>query len=356
MRFTEEIGRQYMGQIDQALLGYASDEEVRTGAASGGAVSALLLHLLERGEIDGAVVTRVKCDDGRIDSEVVLATDRETVFSARTSKYFDVPLVRECRRLLKGFDGKVAVVALPCHAAVLRRLARRDPELASRIRYIVALFCGHSSDRYLLDKLLEKKGIDQSVAVDFAFRRGRWRGRMCGRLADGAEFSFPFFHYSYYHNLNFFCLPRCLRCHDHTGYESDFSAGDAWLRELKAEPIKHSILLSRHEGATAVLDEMAREGKLVARAIDAATVFRAQKRSLIYHYNVSARSRAARWHGVRIPDTVHTKVRWNDWLAAQLILTNYRLSRDPRTRDWVMRVPRPIIMGYFLFLKLLQNF
>jgi len=356
MRYTEELGRRYMGRIEKACLGYTSDETVRAGAASGGVVSALLLHLLEKGEIDGAVVTRVRCGNGRIASEVVLATDRATVLSAQTSKYFDVPLVRECRRLLEGFDGRVAVVALPCHAAVLRKLAGRRPELAARIRYIVTLFCGHTSDRALLDGVLARKGIDQSQVVDFAFRRGRWRGRMGGTLADGAQFSFPFAHFSTYHNLNFFCLPRCLRCHDHTGYESDFAAGDAWLREMKAEPIKHSILLSRNERATAVLDEMLREGKLVARPTDAATVFRAQKRSLIYHYNVSARSRAGRWHGVRIPDTVQTRVRWNDWLGAQVVLANYRLSRSPRTRDWILRVPRPLVFGYFLFLKFLQNF
>jgi len=356
VRLTPDLAEKMMGHIERAYLSYAADEKVRSGAASGGAVSALLLHLLESGEIDGAVVTRIKCADGRIGAEVFVATDREGVLAARTSKYFDVPLVRECRRLLADFPGKVAVVALPCHTTILRRLASRDPALGSKIKYIVTLFCGHSSDRYLLEKVLERKGIEQERVVEFAFRRGRWRGRMCGRLADGTEFSFPFVHFSYYHNLNFFCLPRCLRCHDHMGYESDFSAGDAWLREMKKRPVKHSIIFSRNEQATAILDEMVRGGKLIAEEIGAETVFRAQKRSLIYHYNVSARARAARWHGLRIPDTVHTTVRWNDWLAAHIILANHRLSRNPRTRDWIFKAPRPIILGYFLFLKFLQNF
>ena len=356
MKYTEEAGRAYLGEIDHALLAYAADDTVRAGAASGGAVSALLLHLMETNEIDAALVTRIRCVDGRIDSEVILATDREAVLSAQTSKYFDVPLLAKGSRLIRGFPGKVAVVGLPCHITAFRRMAERDPEIASRLKYTIALFCGHTSDRYLLDRVLALKGIDQSQIDTFCFRKGRWRGRMQGACKDGTQFSFPFRQFSTYHNLNFFCLRRCLSCHDHTGYQSDFSAGDAWLREMKAQPIKHSIIFARNPRAGRILQDMLCQEQLIGRPIDARTVFRSQKRSLIYHYNVTARSLAARWHGIHIRDTVKAKVRWNDWLAAQLILANYRLSRNPRTRNWIFRLPKPIVFLYFLFLKFLQNF
>ncbi len=356
MKFTEETGHKYIGNIEQAYLVYASDEQVRLGAASGGAVSALLLHLLEAKQINGAVVTRIKCSNKGIECEVILAKDRQDILSARTSKYIDVPLVRKTRELLRTFSGKVAVVALPCHVAVLRRLMEKDRQLARHIKYIIALFCGHSCQDYLLSAVLKKKGIDPAQIADFAFRKGSWRGNMQGRLHNGREFSFPFWHFSYYHNVNFFCLGRCLRCHDHTGYEADFSIGDAWLREMKANPIKHSIVISRNNHATEILEKMLCENKLNGRRIDAETVFRAQKRALIYHYNVTARSKVGKWYGVSIKDTVKEKVRWNDWLAAHIIMVNYKLSQNPRSRDWIFKIPRPIIFVYFLFLKFLQNF
>jgi len=345
-----------MGRIDRAYLTYAADQAIRAEAASGGAVTALLLHLLATGRIDGAVVTSLDFTTGRIDPKVTLATTPQEILAARTSKYFDVPLLKDAVRLLRAFEGRAAVVALPCHTTALRRLAERQPALASKIACVVTLFCGHSCQRYLLDGLLRRKGIDQSQVADFYFRRGHWRGRMGGAMRDGSEFSFPFSHFSYYHNLNFFCLRRCLSCHDHTGYLSDFSAGDAWLREMRSHPIKHSIILSRHADASSVLAEMHERGVLVGRQIDQATVFRAQKRALIYHYNVTARARAAARHGIVIRDDVGAPVRWNDALAARLILLNYLWSNDRRRRDAILKLPRPLVTAYFLFLKLLQNF
>lgn len=345
-----------MGTIHRAYIAYAGDENVRRNAASGGAVTALLLHLLAKRRIQGAVVVGIDCTGGRIDARVKLATTAREILSAQTSKYTDAPVVREGLRLIRGFSGDVAVVALPCHTTAFRRLAEREPEIASRIKYIITLFCNHSCERYLLEKVLEANGIDKSQVVDFSFRRGRWRGRMCGRLRDGSEFSFPFRRFSYYHNLHMFSLPRCLHCHDHMGYLSDFSAGDAWLREMKSHPIKHSIIFSRNPRATKVLEEMTDKGELVGKTIDRATVFRSQKRSLIYHYNVSARAQAARAYGMRIEDTVNAEVRWNDALAARMIMMNHHWSHNRRTRDWIFKIPRPIIAAYFLLLKLLQNF
>jgi len=337
-------------------LGYAAEEAVRTGAASGGVVTALLLHLLDEGEIDGALVVKIRCENGRIDGRAVLATTREEILAARTSKYFDVPVVREGIRLIRAFPGRVAAVTLPCHATALRNLAISGPEIAARLRYVITLFCNHSCDRYLLDKVLQKNSVDQSQVVEFFFRRGRWRGQMQGKLRNGRKFCFPFSRFSYYHNFHLFSLTRCLRCHDHMGYASDFSAGDAWLEEMKHEPIKHSIIFSRHSAGTAVLQRMAAAGRLVANEIDRTTVFRSQKRAINYHYNVTARSRAAAKYGMHIHDSVGAPVRWNDDLAARLILLNHHWSHDPSRRDWISKIPQPLVMAYFLFLKLLQNF
>jgi len=355
MKYTDQIAQKYLGTVDKAWMVYAADENVRDGAASGGAVSALLIHLLQAGEIDGAVVTRIKCEDG-IGCEVVLARDEQTILSARTSKYTDVPVARETKRLLRDFEGKVAIVALPCHATILRKMAQKDPVLKSKIKYIISLFCGHSCRDELLSGVLLKRGIDPKDVGEFYFRKGRWRGNMQGKLRDGTEFGFPFKRFSYYHNVNFFCLTRCLSCHDHTGYEADFCVGDAWLREMKKEPIKHSIIFSRNGRGTEIVEKMLEEQKFIGRGIDKRTVFRAQKRALIYHYNVTARAKAARLYKMKIKDPVNTKVRWNDWLAGHIIMLNYRLSKSPRGQKWVFRIPWPIIYLYFLFLKFLQNF
>ncbi len=355
MKYTKELSAKYIGEVEHAVMAYSTDPQIRTGAASGGVVSAILIHLLETSQIDAAVVTRIKYGK-KIDCEVILAKTKQEILSARTSKYIDVPVTREAVRLIKEFSGKVAIAALPCHTTALRKLCEKDPQLAEKIKLIIALFCTHSCDRYLLDAVIEKKGIDQSKIVDFAFKRGWWRGKLEIATEDGVQYSYPSSHFSRYHNLNFFCMGRCLRCHDHTGYDADFSCGDAWLKEMKNNPIKHTIILTRNKIATKIFDEMVQQKKLVSQDIETKTVFRAQKRSFIYHYNVTARSKVGKFYGVKIKDTVKAKVRWNDWLAAHIIMINYKLSRNEKTRRWIMKIPRPIIYVYFLFLKFLQNF
>jgi coenzyme F420-reducing hydrogenase beta subunit len=345
-----------MGAIEGAWLTYASDEPVRREAASGGSISALLIHLLKSGRIVGAIVVRNEIRDGQVGPVVELARAPEAILAARTSKYFGVPLLKQALELIHEAEGPVAITALPCHATALRKLAERDPDLKAKLKYIVTLFCNHSSERELLDEVLRKNGVDPRQLSDFYFRRGHWGGHMGGRRADGSEFRFPFKRFSYYFNLHFFTETKCLYCNDHTGYDGDFAAGDAWLREMKDNPIKHTILVARHTEARAVIEEMIAGGSLHGEVIDQARVFRSQKRALIYHYNTSARNRVAPWFGMKISDTVGQKVRWNDRLAAGVILFNHKWSEHPRYRKWIFRLPWPLIVLYFLFLKFLQNF
>jgi coenzyme F420 hydrogenase subunit beta len=48
-----------VGHYREMYAGYASDKDIQWAGQSGGVISALLIDLLERKEIDGAVVTRV---------------------------------------------------------------------------------------------------------------------------------------------------------------------------------------------------------------------------------------------------------------------------------------------------------
>jgi len=119
----------YLGSVSQGYLGYAGDESVRDKAASGGAVSAILIDLLEQGVIDGALVSRVVVRDGEIGVESFIARTREEILSARSSIYMEFSM-NAAFRLLAEDPGRLAVVALPCHIQNLRRREARDPALA----------------------------------------------------------------------------------------------------------------------------------------------------------------------------------------------------------------------------------
>jgi len=355
--FGAREGPEYwLGRFHQCFLGYAGDEEVRRGAASGGAVSATLIWLLETGRIDGALVSRLRPRQGRLEPEAFVARTREEILSAQTSIYLDFPLAPHFLRLEK-LPGRYAVVALPCQLAHLRKLEQTRPNLADRIAYRLGLLCGHTSSRKLLDKLFAKKGIPQDQIEDFAFRKGHWRGRSYVRLSDGREITFPFLHFGVYQNLWLHCAPRCLSCEDHFAEQSDMSFGDAWLPELKRHPAKHSIFLSRSPECTALIEEMLAEGALAGEKADPLTLIRAQKRSLIYHkWNIAGRRRVAPLLGMNVAYDGPHRARWNDLVGGFLFLLPVRLSRSDRWTDLLMRLPRPLFYPYIAAMKLMINF
>ena len=205
--------------------------------------------------------------------------------------------------------------------------------------------------------MLARKGSPQDQIVDFAFRKGHWRGRSYVRMKDGSEFTFPYLHFGLYQNLWFYCARRCLGCEDHFAECSDMSFGDAWLAELKSSPIKHSIFLSRSPEQTAVLEEMIEDGSLIARQADPFTVIRAQKRSLVYHKrNIAGRHRLAPLFGLQVPYNGRHRARWNDLVGASFFLANYKLSHSERWSPLLFRLPRPLLYAYLIPMKLMINY
>ncbi len=342
----------WLGKFDGCYVGCAGQEEVRNGAASGGAVSAVLIRLLESGRIDGALVSRLVPRDGRLEPETWVARTREEILSARTSIYLDFPLGPHLLAL-KDEPGRYAVVGLPCQLSGLRKLEQKHPELGAHIAFRLGLACGHASHRKLLEEVLRRKKLAQEEIEEFAFRKGHWRGRSYVRLKDGREITFPYLDFGLYQNLWLHCAPRCLACVDHFAEHSEVSFGDAWLSELKSHPIKHSLLLSRTPEATAVLEEMMASGALAAEAADPFTLIRAQRRSLVYHKkNVAGRSRLAPWFGLKVSYSGPHRPRLNDLLGAPFFLLPVRLSKSDRWVRLLIGLPKVLLYPYLALMKL----
>ena len=68
--------------------------------------------------------------------EPYIATNREEVLAARGSKYTAINFPRQALPLIKAFDGKLAVLTLPCDASYLRRKIKATPEIGETVAYI----------------------------------------------------------------------------------------------------------------------------------------------------------------------------------------------------------------------------
>ncbi len=350
MRFAEADQEHFLGPMLQAHVGYAADAEIRARSASGGLVSTTLIHLLESGQVEGALVCRLRVIDGRLRAAPFIATSREEVLSAGGSIYLEVNPLSD-RGLIQGFEGRLAMVGLPCHLEMLERLGQSDPGLRDKIVFTIGLFCGHNSRRELVETVLAKRKVDLDQVAAFRFRRGLWRGRTWVHYADGHAENFPFQAFSRYQNLHFFTLRRCLRCADHTAETADVSVGDLWSDRFKGKAIKHSAVMQRSSAGTRVVEEMMASGAVSLEPCAAKEIFSAQKRALTCHKSLYARSKLAPSFGLDIPAAPKTPTPWNHWLASLIVLANARWSQSPRYKGWIFKIPKHLLQAYLLLFK-----
>jgi coenzyme F420-reducing hydrogenase beta subunit len=339
----EEIDR-YVGRYRKAYLTHAADADIRKQAASGGSATALLINGLERGCFDGAVVCKTLIEDGKVRARFSIATSVDDVLAARGSKYVETRFLSEVLPLIRDFDGRVAVVGLPCDIAALRHRSSKEPALAKKLALTFALVCGHNSRTELIDGITAR--INREAGANIAFYRfsvGHWRGYIEAGMDDGRVVRKPSKAFKDYQNLFLFCERKCLACYDHYGYASDLSLGDIWLFRLKNDPIKHTAIIIRTQAGEDFFDAAVCSGHLKATATDIRDILDGQSRIGPSHYNVTARSKAGRWLGVKLPDPVGERVTWHAYINALMTIAALRLSETGWGRRLIFSVPRPFL-------------
>lgn len=345
----------YLGSTLECRTGYAADEEIRKNAASGGMVTALLCGMLERKEIDGAWVTRSVVKDGSLDYETFVATSPEEIRSCSSSVYMSVPMLKHID-VIRSFSGKVAVVMLPCQLRMLNAILEKDPELKEKVVCRIGLFCScnHSKEDTLL--AIRKSGFTLDNAEKFYFRRGLWRGYSSIINRDGTENSFSYTKtLCAYKNAYFHAMPMCMVCQDQFARESDISFGDIWLKEMKAEKIKHSEVIIRTEAGKCHFDAAVKAGDLVSRPITRKKAVRSQKRALAFKYNCAkAKEKAYLKKGKRISLDTSDRCKWNHRLAYRLAEKNRAFSENHPER--LEKVPMKLVYLYMLAIRALLSF
>ena len=242
--FGKEPEDVLIGNYQGCYLGHATDDNLRYNAASGGVVTALLLFALEKGIIDGALVTRMS-KENPLEPQPFIARTKEEIISACKSKYCPVPANIALREILKE-DGRFAVVGLPCHIHGVRKAESVNEKLKEKIVLHVGIFCSHSDTFWQTEFLLKKLGLKKEDIAKIDYRGEGWPGMMSVLLKNGKNVSVPYSEAGSLHGLWLHALLRCALCCDLTAELADVSCGDAWLPEILAnEKMGKSIVIPR---------------------------------------------------------------------------------------------------------------
>ncbi|MGQ9732852.1 MAG: Coenzyme F420 hydrogenase/dehydrogenase, beta subunit C-terminal domain [Candidatus Zipacnadales bacterium] len=227
----------------QCFLTYATDPSLRQRGASGGAITALLVHLFRERQIDSALVTRLGPD---LRPEPFIAKSETDLCAAQSSKYVVSPTITALRGLLqRDSNSRLAVVGLPCQIHGISRASKVQKTVNSCVVAKLALFCGGTKTALYTDEVLARMGVRRSQVRHFDYRGGRWPGAITAVLDDGQTITATprelglgdIFTRAY------FTPPRCLLCDDPFGAHADISAGDPWNIPEAATPEGHTLLV-----------------------------------------------------------------------------------------------------------------
>ncbi len=242
-----------LGRYLGSYIGYATDRDLRFACASGGLVTSLLIFALERGFIDGALVTGMR-PDKPLEPESFIARTRTQILSAARSKYCPVAADVALKEILES-EGRFAVVGLPCHIQGVRKAEQHIETLRERIRYRISIACSLDYSFHGTTRFLQGLGIPPDSVAKLDYRGHGWPGSMRICQKDGTETRVPLA--DYYRKLGPFSLRRCTLCSDMMGELSDLSCGDAWLPEAvekaRADHAHHTAEVARLEAALARL-------------------------------------------------------------------------------------------------------
>jgi len=169
-------------------------------------------------------------------------------------------------------DGPYAIVGLPCQVHSLVKAITVLPKLASKVSFIIGLFCAVNIEPSGIEHLLRARGFDLSEAGAVRFRYGAWPGGVYAWLRGGDRVMlYPREANEGNQVISFlkwtWGQSRCLLCPDPANTLADMSAGDPWVRDRRGHYVYEdqagvTAVVCRTESALACLKELSHAGQM----------------------------------------------------------------------------------------------
>lgn len=332
-----------VGSYLNCYIGHATDYNIRYNSSSGGLVTALLIFALEKGLIDGALVTKMN-DKNPLVPQTFIAKTRDEIISASKSIYCPVPANVALKEIHKS-DGKFAVVGIPCHIHGIRKAEMINKELKEKIVLHIGLFCSHTPNFLGTTSLLKRLRIKKEDVIRLDYRGEGWPGYMKISLKDGELLLLQ--DYWDFVGSDFFTPRRCLMCSDNLNELADISFGDAWLSELSGDKIGKSIIMSRTNVGEQFLHDAMSENIVGLESATADDVKRSQldiihlkKKCLKARLNIF-RSRPLFNANLLEPDVT-------DFLLSFFLCFNHLISQNRALRMLLEHTPRRLLSYYHM--------
>jgi coenzyme F420 hydrogenase subunit beta len=230
---------------------HSKDDGIRLDSASGGFITGMIIHLMNKGLADGGIVARCEGKQPLV-AESFLATDKESLLSARASKYAPVSNCTVLAEVLKR-PGHYVFVGTPCMIEGLSKLQKLLSKLQERIVLKISMVCSGMASRLATKAYLERYGVDIRKVRGLCYRGGGWPGYFRVYGDEGLILELPY-EDELIHLISCDHYLRCFNCLDHWGRFADVVVSDPWTDEMVNNDRKgrSSIMVRTERGREAV--------------------------------------------------------------------------------------------------------
>lgn len=259
----------FWGPHVRVLTGHSTDPDIRHTASSGGALSALALHLLRSGAVSR--VLHVGMDPERpLETRITRSTGRDGILSTAGSRYAPVSPLETLRAELEQ-PGQILFIGKPCDVGAMRQLMQADPAVNARIPYLLSFFCAGTPSQDGTDRIVRKLGFEPGEVAQFRYRGDGWPGFATAATADGRS-SRMSYAASWGDILSKEVQFRCKICPDGVGGAADVAAADAWYGGETGYPEfeeadGRSLILTRTQKGDALVAAAEAAGTLVTEPL-----------------------------------------------------------------------------------------
>lgn len=340
-----------IGHYQNLYLGYALDEKVRFGGASGGITTALLAAAINTYHLDGVFVTKMneKSHGSPLAANIYLAKNDKDLLAGQQSKYTTVPMGKCLRDII--YDGKgkrFAFVGLGCHMQALRKAEELIPVLKRRIIIRMGLVCGHCMDWRGTRHLFSLLKVKEKSVNRVEFRSDRWPGNFKVTLQNGNTRTIGQIDWTSY-VMTLYEKHRCHFCTDPLNQLSDISTGDPWLNELAHEP-GLNLVISRSKIGEELISKAVSGEKIVINSTNKEKIVRSQRRSLYRKkFMIRAYMHIAKLAGNSIPQYTgqfdSIPLTWREYREA-IVLSFFRFLSDRPIFNRIITISGRTFMAY----------
>jgi coenzyme F420 hydrogenase subunit beta len=250
------------GVVESVFLAQSTNLQRNRAASSGGLIKELLLELVDRPDVDG-VIALDHVDGIEFAGRLIRTADE--IDRLPGSIYHNL-VQTPSAELLRRFEGKFVLVAIPCQLEGLYNYIQRvEPMLRHRIHTTIGLLCGWQYSHHSINAIARYNRIDPERITDISYRGGGPIGPLRITTDDGEVHSVNRrvnygYQVAFDRHMN---TPRCHLCVNHGNFLADIVVGDAWLPNTLRSKTGVSLVTCRKPATVELLQRLSDDGRVI---------------------------------------------------------------------------------------------